>query len=362
MRCRFFRRVNKRRRRRGWRPPSGHPPLDPGGGWGGGGGAGEGAEPGEGGGGGEDRGGGWHPGCHADVTQSSEFFDTFWWEYQSILMKKKWSQWLCFCSPCWCLSWWQLKPRACGNPSWPMLPPGLNLQVRLLRFIHTHHYRDVKEEEKRKTHITAWLLMTLYAFFIRYHRTSCIFSSLRFSCRAASPLSTWRPSRGRSGNSSRFHTFQTIHDMSIEHPKKTWLFRRSSSSYKTSCFSTSLVLGMFIIIADILIIWLEFLLKSNKIIILIISGALKHPLMFPGLIGGKSPPREGSPRSAKISKHDSKGIISFSFISFPVFSSSSFSWFPAPAPIKISKSHPARDWPSQLISSGCPWVFTCASC
>lgn len=28
-----------------------------------------------------------------------------------------------------------------------MLPPGLNLQVRLLRFIHTHHYRDVKEEE-----------------------------------------------------------------------------------------------------------------------------------------------------------------------------------------------------------------------
>ena len=164
MRCRFFRRVNKRRRRRGWRPPSGHPPLDPRGGWGGGGGAGEGAEPGEGGGGGEDRGGGWHPGCHADVTQSSEFFDTFWWEYQSILMKKKWSQWLCFCSPCWCLSWWQLKPRACGNPSWPMLPPGLNLQVRLLRFIHTHHYRDVKEEEKRKTHITAWLLMTLYAF------------------------------------------------------------------------------------------------------------------------------------------------------------------------------------------------------
>jgi len=26
-----------------------------------------------------------------------------------------------------------------------------------------------------------------------------------------------------------------------------------------------------------------------------LSGALKHPLMFPGLIGGKSPPREGSP-------------------------------------------------------------------
>ena len=33
--------------------------------------------------------------------------------------------------------------------------------------------------------------------------------------------------------------------------------------------------------------------------------------MFPGLIGGKSPPREGSPRSAKISKHDSKGILFF---------------------------------------------------
>ena len=30
--------------------------------------------------------------------------------------------------------------------------------------------------------------------------------------------------------------------------------------------------------------------------ILITSGALKHPLMFPGLIGGKSPPRDGSPR------------------------------------------------------------------
>ena len=78
---------------------------------------------------------------------------------------------------------------------------------------------NISEGLYRKTHITAWLLMTLYAFFIRYHRTSCIFSSLRFSCRAASPPSTWRQSRGRSDNSSRFHTFQTIHDMSIEHPK-----------------------------------------------------------------------------------------------------------------------------------------------
>ena len=41
-------------------------------------------------------------------------------------------------------------------------------------------------------------------------------------------------------------------------------------------------------------------LNRKQLIILVLSGALKHPLMFPGLIGGKSPPREGSPRSAKI--------------------------------------------------------------
>ena len=35
---------------------------------------------------------------------------------------------------------------------------------------------------------------------------------------------------------------------------------------------------------------------SRVSMIQITSGALKHPLMFPGLIGGKSPPRDGSPR------------------------------------------------------------------
>ena len=57
----------------------------------------------------------------------------------------------------------------------------------------------------------------------------------------------------------------------------------------------------------------------NQIIILIASGALKHPLMFPGLIGGKSPPREGSPRSAKIKNMIMKGIPFFPFFLIIIF-------------------------------------------
>ena len=58
--------------------------------------------------------------------------------------------------------------------------------------------------------------------------------------------------------------------------------------------SVSVIIIISYLLSKTLNITMVIIYRVNMI--LITSGALKHPLMFPGLIGGKSPPRDGSPR------------------------------------------------------------------